>query len=271
MTVYFGRSPVSCQLTPWGREYGRGLGELAALDVRFVEIGSRLLLPYEGRITEWKEKLEQEYQAVSGVFEFGHFANWARRREIYLHHDRLARLLLAAGIDMVILGPGIRLSRSYGIEDQRNMLAMIAEIHKRYSFHGIRAGIHPHRSHCIYTGEEIEYVMERTPPDLGLVPDTGHLAEAGVDFRELMGRYVARTLAVHLKDVRGVREDEESGAFPGRRMRYAELGGGELPLSSILRTLREYKYAGYMTLEMDETLLPPAEAVKVSLSVLHKV
>ncbi|GKS10696.1 hypothetical protein YDYSY3_16960 [Paenibacillus chitinolyticus] len=268
MTQIFHRSKVSCQLTPWGEAYRTGLKELAALDVAYVEIGSRLLLPFEREMDRWRELLDETGHSVSGVFEFGHFAGWNRRREIYLHHDRLARMLESAGIGRVILGPGIRLKRSWTGEDRLRMVAMAAEIHKRYSFYGVAAAIHPHISHCIYTREEIDYVMERTPGDLGLVPDVGHLHEAGIAVRDLLERYGPRITALHVKDARPAESDPWSARPGSRKTVFTELGGGMLDLSSLLQDLAGHDFSGFLTLEMDEVSCPPGEAVRLSLDVL---
>ncbi|MBV6713650.1 sugar phosphate isomerase/epimerase family protein [Paenibacillus chitinolyticus] len=268
MTQIFHRSKVSCQLTPWGEAYRTGLKELAALDVTYVEIGSRLLLPFEREINRWRELLNETGHSVSGVFEFGHFAGWNRRREIYLHHDRLARMLESAGIGRVILGPGIRLKRSWTEEDRHRMMAMVTEIHKRYSFYGVAADIHPHISHCIYTREEIDYVMERAPDDLGLVPDVGHLHEAGIAMRDLLERYGPRITALHVKDARPAEGDPRSARPGSRKTVFTELGSGMLDLSSLLQDLAGHDFSGFLTLEMDEVSCPPGEAVRLSLDVL---
>ncbi|SEF85764.1 sugar phosphate isomerase/epimerase [Paenibacillus sp. UNC499MF] len=270
MTQVFHRSKVSCQLTPWGEAYRDGLKELAALDVAYIEIGSRLLLPFEREISRWRELLDETGHSVSGVFEFGHFAGWNRRREIYLHHDRLARMLEPAGIGRVILGPGIRLKRGWTGEDRLRMVAMVAEIHKRYSFYGVAAAIHPHISHCIYTQEEIDYVMERAPGGLGLVPDVGHLHEAGIGMRHLLKRYGPRITALHVKDARPA-ESGPGNARPGsRKSVFTELGGGTLDLPSLLQDLIAHDFRGFLTLEMDEVSCPPGEAVRLSLDVLER-
>ncbi len=218
---------TSCQLHSWGERYPDGIACLGRAGIEGFEIGSKFLLRYERGVERWRALVKDGRMKVSAVYEFGHFDNWPRRREIYLHHDRLGRLMEQAGIPLVVLGPGIQFYRNRTPQNVLRMIQMVDETARRYEAHGVKAGIHPHWGHCIFTEDDIDLVMERVQAPIGLVPDLGHLAAAGVDLFRLLRKYVARTPCIHLKD------------------------GCDTDFVRLFRYLRQSRYGGWLTLETE--------------------
>lgn len=247
----------SCQMTLWGNRYKEGMHGLRGTLVQGIEIGSAILMRYEQDSSAWISLMAQYGLRTSAVYEFGHFNNWPKRREIYLHHDRLAALLARTDIPLAILGPGIRFQKQRTPEDDERLLRMIAEIAKRYEAHGVRMAIHPHWGHCIFTLDDIQLVMAHTPPMVGLVPDLGHIAEAEADILPILHAYLDRIPSIHLKDYK-------SSATPPvephkRRLRFCEMGRGEANVPGIVSYLERAGFTGWLTLEAEEDIASTPE------------
>ncbi len=240
----------SCQLSLWGNRYRDGMNSLRNSIVSGIEVGSVILMRYERDPAAWLDMTEEYGLHTSAVYEFGHFNNWPKRREIYLHHDRVGALLRKLHIPLVILGPGIRFQKHRSPEDNERLLRMVAEIAKRYEAHGVHMAIHPHWGHCIYEGDEIHMVMAHTAQSVGLVPDLGHIAEAGIDFMNMLQMYLDRMPCIHLKDFKRL-PTAPSGPHQ-RRFGFCEMGRGEGNIIQIITYLQQTGYSGWLTLEAEE-------------------
>lgn len=137
---------------------------------------------------------------------------------------------------------------------------------ERLASRAIRAVFHPHVGTFVETRPEIERLCELTDPALiGLCPDTGHLAYAGVNPEEIFSDYASRIRYVHLKDVDRVKLDSAraQGIDFVRAVRmglFVELGTGIVDIARIMRTLRDAHYAGWLIVEQDAPSDPGAAA-----------
>ncbi len=128
---------------------------------------------------------------------------------------------------------------------------------ERLANQAIRAVFHPHVGTFVETRSEIDQLCELTDPAfLGLCPDTGHLAYAGVDPEAIFHDYAARIGYVHLKDVdrvklEAVRSQGIDFVAAVRMGLFVELGTGIVPIERIVRHLREARYAGWIIVEQD--------------------
>jgi inosose dehydratase len=132
---------------------------------------------------------------------------------------------------------------------------------------GMRAVFHPHVGTYVETRAEIDRFCQVTDPTLvGLCPDTGHLAYAGVNPDDIFQDYGDRIGYVHLKDVDeaklvqvrsqhiGFVDAVELGLFVG-------LGQGSVPISSIMETLTRVAYRGWIIVEQDAPKNPLRSAM----------
>ena len=130
---------------------------------------------------------------------------------------------------------------------------------------GVLPCLHQHVGTWIESPLETTTVLDSVPADVLLFgPDTGHLAWAGADPVEIIGRYRARVGAVHLKDIRrsvvvqGL-DYRESGAAHI----WTEPGRGDVDLDGVLRVLSDF--AGWYVVEVDISDQPtPRECAVVS-------
>lgn len=135
---------------------------------------------------------------------------------------------------------------------------------------GVRIGIHNHLGAAVESQAQLETFLERCPL-AGLVLDTGHLAAAGGDPVEIVKKYAARLLVVHVKDwlVKnpgiGLEKWQERGYF-------TTLGRGNIGQDNalVLKTLRAVGYDGWVFVEHDTHLQDPLLDLKESREYLRR-
>ncbi|MBO8162776.1 MAG: sugar phosphate isomerase/epimerase [Brevibacillus sp.] len=256
---------LSCHLAPWGSRVEQAMAEIAGLGFPACEMGSGPFLRYRTEPERWRDLLMRHRLTVAALFEFGHFENRARRREVLLHHDHLAFMMERAGIGLVVLSAGSLRKRSGPtVDDLKQMTEMIAQIVHRYRERGICVGVHPHVGTSIFTRDEIDFVMDKGPEDLHLVPDLWHCAEAEIDAPSLIAVYAERIASIHLRDAR-------KRAAGGRRLRTepCDLGEGELDLRRLYCVLRDCRYSGWLTVESERPEVSPRASASKNLHYLQ--
>jgi inosose dehydratase len=132
---------------------------------------------------------------------------------------------------------------------------------------GMRGVFHPHVGTFVETRVEIDHLCAVTDPSLlGLCPDTGHLAYAGVSSEELFRDYAARIGYVHLKDVDGdllarVRSEEINFVRAVELGLFVELGEGVVAFDYIIESLAQANYRGWLIVEQDAPHNPLGSAI----------
>lgn len=139
----------------------------------------------------------------------------------------------------------------------RAMADGLCRIAEKLEAHGMRAVFHPHVGTYVETEQEIARLCELTDGSpLGLCPDTGHLAYAGVESGKIFSRYRDRIGYVHLKDVdpktlERVRTGGIDFTTAVRLGLFVELGRGMVPVAEIVESLRGAGYSGWVIVEQD--------------------
>lgn len=255
---------------PWGKNLPKAISELAESNIYAIEAGSHLLFPYNKKVDQLFENLSRYKTSITAASEFGHFNNWKRRRENYIHHEKLARLLQKISVPSIILLPGILFMKKPQLEDYWNMIEIIKKIYTRYNYYGISVHIHPHYGSSIFTLEEITFFMEYLPEEIYLTPDTGHLSEANINFNTFFYKFHKRIKIIHLKDIRSklknIIEEKDKN-----RERFCELGEGILDIPEIIRTLYRMNFEGWVTLEVDKPKYSPKESYLKSVNYIKDI
>jgi inosose dehydratase len=133
---------------------------------------------------------------------------------------------------------------------------------------GMRAVFHPHVGTYVETRSEIDRLCEVTDPALvGLCPDTGHLAYAGVNPEDIFADYADRIGYVHLKDLDGEKlaraRKERVGFVRAVEMGlFVELGTGMVVMPRIIDPLKRAGYQGWVIVEQDAPRDPLGAAMK---------
>lgn len=136
------------------------------------------------------------------------------------------------------------------LEGTLDTIQKFGELGREY---GIKPCLHPHVNTTVTFEPEIDYVMERTDPDLiFMAPDTAHLRAAGCDPLEIMTRYASRIRFLHLKDLKDATASAV-GYEAGVEVydNFVELGKGDIDFAAVRKLLKDIKYDGFYTAELD--------------------
>lgn len=122
---------------------------------------------------------------------------------------------------------------------------------------GLRTVFHPHIGTWIETPDEARRLMLMTDPDIiGLCFDTGHWTFAGGDPVRGLREMADRIWHVHFKDhdpevAKRSRQEKWDGPTSIGHGVFCELGQGDVDFPSVLETLREIHYKGWIVVEQD--------------------
>lgn len=190
----------------------------------------------------------------------------------------VARQHAALGLSDIGLGMGMRKDApreqrpGQGVSGSAERLValttLIGRITEVMLAEGVRPALHPHVATWIETEAEGRAVLDAVP-ELGFLPDTGHLAWAGVDVRGLIADYASRVPFVHVKDCRlSVAAQGRAEGWNYRQTvlagMWAEPGRGELPLTEILGALPD-PFDGWLMVEVDRPdIADPYESAQAS-------
>jgi inosose dehydratase len=138
----------------------------------------------------------------------------------------------------------------------------MAEFGRRLKARGLHLAYHHHMGTVIETEAEIDRLMAATPPEVGLLLDTGHLTFAGGNPVAAAKRHAARVVHVHCKDIRAeVLKDARARDLPFLAAVlegvFTVPGDGSVDYPSVLRPLAEAGYSGWLVVEAEQD---PAKA-----------
>jgi len=123
--------------------------------------------------------------------------------------------------------------------------------------YGMRTVFHHHCGGYVETPLELEKLMELTNPELlGLCLDMGHYAFGGGDPVEALNKYYPRIWHVHFKDFdprigQDARENNYDYFESVEQGVFCELGFGNVKFQSIVSTLLDKGYDGWIVVEQD--------------------
>lgn len=137
--------------------------------------------------------------------------------------------------------------------------AKLTELARWMADQGMVLAYHHHMGSMIEDGEDIDWLMEATGPEVTLLYDTGHLHFGGADVMGVLDRWCDRIGHVHFKDVRPdvtarIRREGKSfldaviaGAFtvPGDPE-------GCIDFQAVADRLKAMDYAGWIVVEAEQ-------------------
>jgi inosose dehydratase len=279
-------APISwgvCEVPGWGYQMSpeRVLFEMGELGIAATEFGPVGFLPAEPRA-------RVELLARHGLRAVGGFL------PLVLHdpaHDPLPEVdeyldgCVAAGAGVIVLAAATGVDGYDARPDLddtgwKTLLAALDRIDDYARNRGVVAALHPHLGTMVEREPEVGRVLDGSR--IGLCVDTGHLLAGGTDPVALTRDHTARVVHVHLKDVAGavaerVRGGELSYGEAIVHGLYTPLGGGDVDVATLVRTLEESGYAGWYVLEQDVKLTAepegqgPVAEVRASLEFLRGV
>ncbi|MGC8793527.1 MAG: sugar phosphate isomerase/epimerase family protein [Bryobacteraceae bacterium] len=245
------------------------LADIAQARFEGLEVYTQNTLPLSdenmealGRLLEPKYRL-----ALSGIY-------WADRFHLEAEHDRIRRechrflgYLKRFGSDRLIIGPP-----GPEVEDERRAISTMARIMNEVGKialeqYGIKAAVHPHLASLIENPRQIAQLMAETDPRyFNLAPDTAQLWMGGGDPVRMFEEYRQRLVYIHYKDVRGYHRGLRSYLD-----HVVELGQGVVDFPALHRILREIRYRGWITIDLDNARVSPLHSARVQRDYIDRV
>jgi inosose dehydratase len=129
--------------------------------------------------------------------------------------------------------------------------------------HGVRVAYHHHMGAYVETPADVDELMRRVGPEVGLLFDSGHITFAGGDAVEVLRKHVGRVCHVHCKDVRPAvvklaRNRNWSFLDAVINGAFTVPGDGAIDFPALIALLREQGYEGWLVVEaeQDPTVAP---------------
>lgn len=128
---------------------------------------------------------------------------------------------------------------------------------ERFADFGVRMAFHHHMGTIVETDAEVGLLMQHTGPAVGLLYDTGHSVFSGGDPVSLVRAHVGRIVHVHCKDARKpvldhARATDQSFMDAVIAGIFTVPGDGFIDYPTILRTLHDAGYSGWMVVEAEQ-------------------
>ena len=122
---------------------------------------------------------------------------------------------------------------------------------------GVQIAYHHHMGTFIQNRTEIDELMRRTGPEVGLLLDTGHLTYAGADPIAVAERWSERIVHVHCKDIRKnvlqrARNDDVSFLDAVLNGVFTVPGDGCIDYATLFKILRTADYQGWLVVEAEQ-------------------
>jgi inosose dehydratase len=238
----------------------RVLGEMAAIGLRATELGPQGFLPQDA--ASLREALHRAGLALVGGFVPAVLHDPARLDAELARVGEHADLLAAGGASALVLAAstGSAGYESTGELDDRGWEAFADALDRATGLaeaRGLVATLHPHYGTVVEGPDDVDRLLERSSIPLCL--DTGHLAVGGADPVRVARKAVGRVRHVHLKDVSTDLSDRVRARLLGYQEAvgmgmYRPLGGGDLDVGEVVRTLERAGYDGWYVLEQDRVL-----------------
>ncbi len=283
---------LSCQAISWANhKIADVIKDIAELGFEGIELPIDKLLFSD---LNWKEisSLLKNYNiSISAIYQtlrLGNNSNYLREYEIK-RCLALLTMIKNLGIEFLIVSdPPVATNNDYTI-----LAESLEKLGSYAKSEGVRLCYHPHRGSIIEKPEQIEKLLSLTSSDnVSLCFDTGHIFWGGGDPAALLRAYIDRIAYMQMKDIRRkdftvpeiLTELYETLKIKEQwrnKLRYigqrflnkttpiiTETGRGEVDFESIVISLYDLNYTGWIAIEFDAPTINP----KASLSrCLNKV
>jgi inosose dehydratase len=259
------------------------LDAMAASGYAGVEFGDG----YPTAPASLQHELAARNLVLCGAYRWLHLIDPARFSQELITLDPILDLLAAVGCENLIVAEAMTPERirlaghvpdegSAGLTTtewttlQQHLEQVAAAGAKRQ----IRTHYHNHVGTPIETPAEVAHLLQRLPPSVDLCFDTGHYAFGGGDPVAFVAEHTPQIGYLHLKDVNptvlaGVRAEGLSFLDALRRYIFCQLGEGLVSIPSILTSLTNSDYQGWIVVEQDTCPGDPTETATRNRRYLH--
>ncbi len=158
----------------------------------------------------------------------------------------------------VPLSTRVKLSR----DEMSDYGARIGDLARWMADRGMPMAYHHHMGTIVEDEEDVNWLMEFTPDEVGLCFDTGHLLFGGGDVQATLDRWAHRVRHVHFKDIRPnvvakIKADDKAFLDAVIAGAFTVPGDGCIDFQAVAHKLKAMNYAGWIVVEAEQD---PAKA-----------
>lgn len=241
------------------------IAAIAAGGYAGIEITDRMIGSFAGRAAEFARRLEAAGLALV-AFAMGSDGGFTEAAQMEADLDATRRWVeLVAHCPGAAVSLGSATMMSAGARDDK--LAVAAEIYNRAAEIGQAAGVgvavHPssHHDTLLLSRADYDRIFGLLAPQVGWVPDTGHILRGGQAIGDTIAAHRDRILYVHLKDV-------------DTRGTWAVLGEGVCDIPAVISAVRRApRFNGWIVVEEEAQAAraDPAAAVRANRETLRRL
>lgn len=257
---------VAVHLITWGKDWRQGLADVSALGFKGCETFTYLVDEYYDRQAEFEEIMAEHKLRLVALYAGGRLCDPAVTAKELDWNKKVARFLSSMGADRMVLGGGVRRPEGNSPEDWRLFVDTMHEIGRYCNDLGIKACYHPHLGTIVEKPAEIDRVMEMTNPDLiWMAADCAHIQKGGANPCEVFRKYRDRITYLHIKDLNpGIEWGQKPVGETEQLPIFTELGRGVIGLKACIKTLKEIDYNGWITVELDKSVIGPMNSLQIN-------
>ena len=274
----------ACSAISWGTNIEEAIKATSRLGLPGIEPFRSNVVNYLGRPLELKKLMDASNVQMAtcsngGGPDFsGNFYDKTKVKKTVADHVKFVREFIVpfgyCNHFKMNLGP-----RPAGYDTSDDQIKVCAEalneIGRQTIAMGIRLSPHPHVNSLVQTEHETRLLMQQTDPrHVWLCADTAHLTLGGMDPLQILKDYWPRVSEIHYKDapkhLRGSKivAVPRSGAEAGGHGWFRNLGGedsGGVDFPAIQKFLIEKKFNGWVTLDLDASMIPKGMTMEQNL------
>jgi inosose dehydratase len=253
--------PLGCQTYTWQMSYKRYSQKLDHIMDVVSKAGFSGIEPeicMLGPYTEQPQKLSDDLESRNlKLAALCLVCDWLGKRESETERkeaDRVIDYLKIFPETVLVLCQMPQVDRSHLQERQKNCIACCNEIGKRSTDVGIKTVFHPNSppGSVFRTDQDYEILINGLLEGIvDFAPDSGHIANGGMDVVTIFSQYHSRIHHVHFKDM-------------DIKHQWAEMGQGIIDFKTIVDNLKKTGYKGWIMVE-DESLRAEAQPDQVTI------
>jgi inosose dehydratase len=264
LSTTFGRSSFAVQAEfkvgyhaiTWGDKTEQAIDEIAELGFRGIQIRRADWEKYASRAGEFKDLMAAKKLQIVSISSGNATIKSETAKQEIADRVAMAKWMKEVGGPFLQVTDGVRTPEyRFNPEDCGRLGKHLNEIGKRtFGEHGIKLAYHNHMNSLGERRDEVDRILDATDPKhVWLLPDIAHLHVAEGDSVRFVRDYLNRIAYPHFKDV--IIHQPWSKTLDGSTVRpkydFVELGQGKVNIPGVLQIMKDYRYQGWIIIELD--------------------
>lgn len=240
----------------WGDKTEQAIDEISELGFRGIQIRANLYQKFADRPQDFKALMAAKKLTAVAISTGNVTLNPDTRKQEIEERVAMAKWMKEVGGLYLQATDGARLTQGVNdAGDYQKLGKRLTEIGKRtFGEFGIKLGYHNHMNSLGERVDEYDRIMDAADPKfVWALPDIAHIQTAGGDPVKFVRHYMTRLVYLHFKDLIVYSSGPANlvGKAPPMKYDFVELGQGKVNISGVLQILKDYRWSGWIVIELD--------------------